>query len=115
MFWFCAALSAAGVLESAICSCLVAELAGYWLHRLLPSDRLPFLSRTHMFHHVLLYGPLQPMRAEHYKDSSWMTRMPRHRPFDRRGLAIALQRYRLTMSLDALRRDSTAEGEAALQ
>ncbi len=70
MFWFCAALSAAGVLESVICSCLVAEFAGYWLHRLLHSDKLPFLSRNHMAHHLLLYGPTQPMRAESYKDAT---------------------------------------------
>ena len=70
MFWLCAALSAAGVLESVICSCLVAELIGYWLHRLLHSDRLPFLSRRHMVHHLLLYGPQQPMRAERYKDAT---------------------------------------------
>ena len=70
MFWFCAVLSAAGVLESVICSFLVAEFAGYWLHRLLHSERLPFLSRGHMAHHLLLYGPLQPMRAENYKDAT---------------------------------------------
>jgi sterol desaturase/sphingolipid hydroxylase (fatty acid hydroxylase superfamily) len=226
MFWFCAALSAAGVLESVICSCLVAELAGYWLHRLLHSDKLPVLSRSHMVHHLLLYGPMQPMRAEHYKDATrgrfslgnvglewlapsavvlafcwgimflfhvrpvyqvivlgnlvvwpfftfsflhdamhlrdfWMARMPlinhwfrrarrlhdihdhsvngtghmdanfgigfflfdrifrtlatRHRPLNRKGLAIALQRYKLTMSLGSLRGESTAEGEAAFQ
>jgi sterol desaturase/sphingolipid hydroxylase (fatty acid hydroxylase superfamily) len=226
MFWFCAALSAAGVLESVICSCLVAELAGYWLHRLLHSDKLPFLSRRHMVHHLLLYGPLQPMRAENYKDATngrfslgnvgfewlapsavllifcwsvmslfhvplayqvivianlvawpfftfsflhdamhlrdfWMARTPlingwfrrarrlhdihhhsvdnaghmdanfgigfflfdrvfrtlatRHRPLNRRGLALALQRYRLAKSLDSLRGESTREGEAAFQ
>jgi len=70
MFWFCAVLSAAGVLESVICSCLVAELADYWLHRLLRSDKLPFLSRSHLVHHLLLYGPMQPMRAEHYRDAT---------------------------------------------
>jgi sterol desaturase/sphingolipid hydroxylase (fatty acid hydroxylase superfamily) len=70
MFWFCAALSAAGVLESVICSCIVAEFAGYWLHRLLHSDKLPFLSRNHMAHHLLLYGPTQPMRAQSYKDAT---------------------------------------------
>jgi sterol desaturase/sphingolipid hydroxylase (fatty acid hydroxylase superfamily) len=226
MFWFCAALSAAGVLESLICSCLVAELAGYWLHRLLHSDKLPFLSRGHMVHHLLLYGPMQPMRAEHYQDATrgrfslgnvglewlapsavvlafcwgimfrfhvrliyqaivlgnlavwpfftfsflhdamhlrdfWMIRLPlinrwfrrarrlhdihhhsvngagrmdtnfgigffffdrifrtlatHHRPLNRKGLAIALQRYKLTMSLDSLRHESTTEGEAAFQ
>ena len=116
MFWFCAALSAAGVLESVICSCLVAELAGYWLHRLLHSDTLPFLSRGHMVHHLLLYGPMQPMRAERYLfDRIFRTLATRHRPLSRKGLAIALQRYRLTMSLDSLRRESTLEGEAAFQ
>jgi sterol desaturase/sphingolipid hydroxylase (fatty acid hydroxylase superfamily) len=226
MFWFSAALSAAGMLESVICSCLVAELAGYWLHRLLHTDRLPFLSRRHMVHHLLLYGPLQPMRAARYKDATrgrfslgnvgfewlapsavlliscwgvmfllhvrpvyqlivlgnlvawpfftfsflhdamhvrdfWMARMPlinrwfrrarrlhdihhhsvngaghmdanfgigfflfdrifrtlasRHRPFNRRGLAIALQRYRLATPLDSFRGEITEEREAAFQ
>jgi sterol desaturase/sphingolipid hydroxylase (fatty acid hydroxylase superfamily) len=70
MFWFCAALSAAGVLESVICSFLVAEFAGYWVHRLLHTDKLPLLSRSHMVHHLLLYGPLQPMRSDSYKDAT---------------------------------------------
>jgi sterol desaturase/sphingolipid hydroxylase (fatty acid hydroxylase superfamily) len=224
MFWFSAALSAAGMLESVICSCLVAELAGYWLHRLLHSDRLPFLSRRHMVHHLLLYGPLQPMRAAHYKDATrgrfslgnvgfewlapsavlliscwgvmlllhvrpvyqlvvlgnlvawpfftfsflhdamhirdfWMARAPLvnrwfrrarrlhdihhhsvdgagrmdanfgigfflfdrifrtlatcHRPLNRRGLALALRRYRLTTPLDTLRGENAGEREAA--
>lgn len=222
MFWFSAALSAAGMLESVVCSCLVAEVAGYWLHRLLHTDRLPFLSRRHMVHHLLLYGPLQPMRAAHYKDATrgrfslgnvgfewlapsavlliscwgvmfllhvrpvyqfvvlgnlvtwpfftfsflhdamhvrefWMARMPlinrwfrrarrlhdilngaghmdanfgigfflfdrifrtlatRHRPLNRRGLAIALQRYRLAMPLDSLDGEITEKREAAFQ
>src|SRR5258706_1167537 len=70
MSWFCAALSAAGLLESVICSCLVAEFSGYWLHRLLHREKLPFLSRNHMAHHLLLYGPTQPMRAASYKDAT---------------------------------------------
>jgi hypothetical protein len=45
MFWFCAALSAAGVVELAICSCLVAETARRWIHRLLPTEKLSFLGR----------------------------------------------------------------------
>src|SRR5258708_39430002 len=36
----------------------------------------------------------------------------RHRPLNRKGLAIALQRYRLTMSSGSLRGESTADGEA---
>jgi sterol desaturase/sphingolipid hydroxylase (fatty acid hydroxylase superfamily) len=70
MFWFSAAFSAAGILESVICSCLVAEFAGYWLHRLLHIDKLSFLSRNHMAHHLLHYGPNQQMRAASYKDAT---------------------------------------------
>jgi hypothetical protein len=124
MFWFCAALSAAGVLESAICSCLVAELAGYWLlRRLLHSDKLPFLSRNHMVHHLLLYGPLPPMCGEKSNDAiSKRGNVALESlapllvlPLNRKRLAIALQRYTLTISLDTLRSESTAEREAAFQ
>ena len=82
MCWFCAALSAAGVLESVICSCLVAELAGIGF----------FLF-----------------------DRIFRTMATRHRPLNRKGLAIALQRYKLTMSLDVPPVASNAEGEAAFQ
>jgi hypothetical protein len=37
-------------------------LLGYLLHRLLHSGRIGFLSRSHMKHHLALYGPLQPQR-----------------------------------------------------
>lgn len=63
-------LSASGVLESVICAGLVAELSGYWLHRLLHSDKLPFLSRAHMIHHLVIYGPERPMHSEEYKDAT---------------------------------------------
>ena len=141
MVWFCAALSAAGVLESVICSCLVAELAGYWLHGLLHSDKLPFLNRSNMVHHLLLYGPMQPRWAECYKGATihhhtvdgashmdtnfgigvslfggvFRTLATSRLRVNLKGLAIALQRYRLRMSLDSLRRESTAQGEAVFQ
>lgn len=52
-------------------SCIVAELLGYLLHRLLHSDRIRFLSRSHMIHHLLLYGPLQPQRpSPEYLDAT---------------------------------------------
>ena len=82
MCWFCAALSAAGVLESVVCSCLVAELAGIGF---------------------FLFGRI------------FRTLATRHRPLSCKGLAIALQRYRLTMSLDSLQGESNAEGEAVIQ
>jgi sterol desaturase/sphingolipid hydroxylase (fatty acid hydroxylase superfamily) len=59
-----------GIAATLLCSALVAELAGYWLHRLLHSDKLPMLSRGHLIHHFLIYGPRQPMRAEDYKDAT---------------------------------------------
>jgi sterol desaturase/sphingolipid hydroxylase (fatty acid hydroxylase superfamily) len=43
-------------------SILVSELLGYLLHRLLHSGKIGFLSRSHMKHHLVLYGPLQPQR-----------------------------------------------------
>jgi sterol desaturase/sphingolipid hydroxylase (fatty acid hydroxylase superfamily) len=43
-------------------SIVVSELLGYLLHRLLHSGRISFLSRSHMRHHLVLYGPLQSQR-----------------------------------------------------
>jgi hypothetical protein len=51
-------------------SCLLAEFCGYWLHRLLHSDKIPFLSCGHLIHHLLIYGPGQPMRHDHYHDAT---------------------------------------------
>lgn len=59
-----------GVLATLIESVVVAEFAGYWLHRLLHSDQLPALSRGHLIHHFQLYGPCQPMRAHAYHDAT---------------------------------------------
>jgi len=49
---------------------VVAELAGYGLHRLLHSGRFPLLSRGHLIHHLEQYGPNQPMRSEKYCDAT---------------------------------------------
>src|SRR5215472_1244439 len=51
-------------------SCISAELLGYWLHRLLHSGIVGFLSRSHMRHHMVLYGPLQPQRSSKYRDTT---------------------------------------------
>ena len=60
-----------GILVCAGLSCLVAELLGYWLHRVLHSGRIPTLSRAHMAHHLVLYGPRQSQRpSERYKDAT---------------------------------------------
>lgn len=59
-----------GIVATLVDSVVIAEFAGYWLHRLLHSDRFPALSRGHLIHHFLIYGPRQPMRAERYHDAT---------------------------------------------
>ena len=55
----------------AVISVIVAEFLGYWLHRLLHSDTLRVLSRSHMKHHLVLYGPRQSQRpSSHYVDAT---------------------------------------------
>lgn len=51
-------------------SCISAELFGYWLHRLLHSGIVGFLSRNHMRHHMVQYGPLQEQRSSEYRDAT---------------------------------------------
>src|SRR5215467_9888067 len=51
-------------------SVFVSELLGYLLHRLLHSGKIGFLSRSHMRHHLVLYGPLQPQRSREYLDAT---------------------------------------------
>jgi len=59
-----------GVIATLADSVVVAEFAGYWLHRLLHSDKFPALSRGHLIHHFLIYGPRQSMRAAEYLDAT---------------------------------------------
>jgi sterol desaturase/sphingolipid hydroxylase (fatty acid hydroxylase superfamily) len=59
-----------GVVATLVDSVVVAEFAGYWLHRLLHSNKFPALSRGHLIHHFLIYGPRQPMRAGDYRDAT---------------------------------------------
>ena len=50
---------------------LSSELLGYLLHRLMHCGKVPFLSRNHMRHHLLLYGPLDPQQpASEYLDAT---------------------------------------------
>jgi len=59
-----------GLLFTITGSCFVAEFSGYWLHRLMHSDRIPALSRGHLIHHFLVYGPNQALRTEKYRDAT---------------------------------------------
>ena len=52
-------------------SIIVAEFLGYWLHRLMHSGWIPWLSLGHMKHHMVLYGPRQKQRpSAHYLDAT---------------------------------------------
>jgi len=63
--------SAIAVFSWLAASILVSEFLGYLLHRLLHSGKIGFLSRSHMRHHLLLYGPLQPQRpGSGYQDAT---------------------------------------------
>jgi sterol desaturase/sphingolipid hydroxylase (fatty acid hydroxylase superfamily) len=63
-------LTLAPLLITVVASVFLAELAGYGLHRLMHSGRIPVLSRAHLIHHLLLYGPRQSMRTLKYKDAT---------------------------------------------
>lgn len=49
---------------------VTAELLGYWVHRLLHTGWIGFLSRNHMMHHIVLYGPLHKQRSPQYHDAT---------------------------------------------
>ncbi len=70
MFISLLGLTLRGLLFTVTGSCFVAELSGYWLHRLMHSDRFPVLSRGHLIHHFVVYGPSQPLRTEKYRDAT---------------------------------------------
>jgi sterol desaturase/sphingolipid hydroxylase (fatty acid hydroxylase superfamily) len=62
---------AIAILAWAMAGIIAAEFLGYGLHRLLHSGRIPWLSRSHMIHHLLLYGPLDPKRpAAEYRNAT---------------------------------------------
>jgi sterol desaturase/sphingolipid hydroxylase (fatty acid hydroxylase superfamily) len=49
-------------LSVAAVSGVFTELVGYWLHVLLHSEKIPFLSRNHMIHHLVVYPPNRAQR-----------------------------------------------------
>lgn len=60
------------VIAIIIGSWFLVELYGYWLHVLLHSDRLRWLSRRHMTHHLhpKAYAPGKKMRSHEYRHVS---------------------------------------------
>src|SRR5260370_35759227 len=53
-----------------VASCISPELLGYGLHRLVHSGAIGLLSRNHMKHHLVLYGPLQAQRWNEYRHAT---------------------------------------------
>lgn len=71
ILWSGAGLLAVQGLAWVAFSVFIAELAGYLLHRLLHSEKIGWLSRSHMEHHLEHYGPHKPMRpSETYFDAT---------------------------------------------
>lgn len=59
------------LLAAAVAACLFTEVVGYFLHILLHSERIAWLSRDHMIHHLKVYGPRKCLRQPGpYKDST---------------------------------------------
>ncbi len=54
------------VIAIIIGSWFLVEFYGYWLHVLMHSDRLRWLSQRHMNHHLKSYGPGRRMRTKEY-------------------------------------------------
>ena len=49
----------------AISGVIFAEFFGYWLHILLHNDKIKWLSRSHMQHHLREYHPSKPIHGLH--------------------------------------------------
>ncbi len=91
MFWLRTALSAGGMLESVICCCLAAEIAGYWLHRLRHTAETRFsLGNVGSEWLATSAGSFLFDRIFHR-----VTRI--QTPLKRKGCAVGLQRYKVSI------------------
>jgi hypothetical protein len=105
MSWLWAALSSAGILDSAFCPSVVAELLGYRLLHLFRSYTLAIRSRRSTVHRFLLHGEKESIPK---KRSATCGRFAKSDPGqitppvgDTVGLAIGVPGYRLRTSLDS--------------
>lgn len=58
------------LLAAAAAGVVFTEVVGYWLHILLHSEKVAWLSRGHMIHHLKVYGPKRSLRQPGpYKNS----------------------------------------------
>jgi len=54
------------VVVTIVVGCVIAEICGYGVHHLLHSEKVPWLARTHMLHHLRDYGPKKGLRHNEY-------------------------------------------------
>lgn len=106
MSWLWAALSSAGILDSAICPYVVAELLGYRLLHLFYSYRLAIRSRSRTVHRFLPRRGKESIPEK--STSSDCRRFSKSDPGqitppvgDTVGLAIGVSVYRLRTPLDS--------------
>ena len=106
MSWLWAALSTAGILDSAICPNVVAELLGYRLLYLFRTYTLAIQSRSRTIHAFLLHRGKESIPEK--GKSATRDRLSKTGPSpitplvgDTVGLAIALPGYRLRTPLDS--------------
>jgi len=57
------------IILSIILGSMYSEFIGYFLHKLLHSEKIQWLSKNHMIHHLKEYGPKMPMRTSSYTSS----------------------------------------------
>ena len=106
MSWLWAALSSAGILDSAICPYLAAELLGYRLLHLFHSYRLAIWSRSRTVHRFLLHRRKESIPEK--STSADCRRFSKTEPGpitplsdDTVGLAIGWPSYKLGTPLDS--------------
>jgi len=90
MFWLRTALSAGGMLESVICCCLAAQIAGYWLHRLFHTAERRFSLGN--------VGPewLAPSARSFLFDRTFHLVTRNQTRAKRKGYTVGLQRYKVS-------------------
>jgi sterol desaturase/sphingolipid hydroxylase (fatty acid hydroxylase superfamily) len=54
------------IIFTVVIGAFIAEFLGYLTHILLHSNKIEYLSRNHMIHHLVLYGPKVRMRSKEY-------------------------------------------------
>jgi sterol desaturase/sphingolipid hydroxylase (fatty acid hydroxylase superfamily) len=59
------------ILATIVGAALFTEIVGYFIHILLHSNKIEFLSKNHMIHHLKVYTPKGGMRSTTYQGSTY--------------------------------------------